>query len=240
MSKPTLSFLLLYLCALTAGTIGGMAITWKVAGAEKGIPFLYFGAATQSLIFACQLCTYLRAQKELLFQLYYLASFGLTMVWVMLCLFLPLLWVGLIQFPMKLILAGMVSFLFSSNLMYAFNYINKERKRIGAEQFEQIFDLDESSVDWDMVANSMKIAHVIYVPGLPQSWSRVFEACLVVSMLAGFNLRITFPTFAILATGIPCAIAASFFLQMSGYYFMQARKVELIQTRSGVKIKSTG
>lgn len=239
MSKATLKSLLLSLVVLSIGTAGGVSIAWKLSGSGEAAEFMHFGVITQLIVFMLQLFFYGRARRELFFQLYYLASCSLTMVWTMLALFLPIFWLNSVGLKVKLVMILISLILFFANFAYAVNHIQKQWVNFGANKFEKIAKNSGKTVAWNKVVISMNIMPVIYVPAMPQSWSPFFGAYLVFSMIAGLNLRVAYPIFAIFATGIPCIICASFFMQMSGYYFKQASIVKSIETERCIKIKST-
>jgi len=213
-----------------------MAITWKLAGSGKAAEFSRVGSILQVIIFMLQVFFYSRARRELLFQLYYFSSCSLTMVWTTLSLSLPIFWIDFVEFKVKLILTFTFLILFFVNFRYAINYIAKQWVNIGAKKFEKIAKNSGKSVAWNEVATSMNIMPIIYVPAMPQKWSPIFGACLVVSMIMGLNLRVAYPIFAIFATGIPCIICASFFIQVSGYYLKQASIVKSIEKERQIKI----
>lgn len=237
MSKATPNSLLLSLFVLTIGTAGGAGITWKLAGSAKASEFFYYGLTVQVVVFILQLSFYGKARRELSFQLYYLASCSLTMVWTMLALSLPIFWLDSVEFKFKLVMLFISLILFLANFTYAIDHIKKRWIDVGAKKFETLKKSSKTSISWNEIAVSMNITPVIYVPAMPQSWSPFLGAGLVISMVAGLNLRVAYPIFAIFATGIPCIIGASFFMQISGYYVKQAGIVKSIETEQCIKIK---
>lgn len=239
MNKATFNTIFLSFLGLSIGTLGGMCITWKLAGVENGHHFLKFALITQSAIFLFQLIFFPRARKELRFQLLYLASFGLTMVWVMVSLILPVFWMENISIFTKWILVGVLIFTGISNYRYGSNYIHREWEKCGASEFERLYKPFKNTIDWDRVIRAMKVTFDLHVPLIPQNWSIWMSVCLVASSLLGLNLRNVFPVFSIFAFGIPSAVTAAMFLQMSGYYIAQASKVKAIEEERGIKIRST-
>lgn len=232
--------LFLSLFILSIGTIGGMAITWKVAGVQVSHDYLRFGIVVQTIVFLVQLFIFPKARKELRFQLLYLASCGLTLVWFMMALILPLFWTESVGLKVKWILAGMTIFTGISNYRYGLNSIHRKWKECGAAEFERRFAPAKNVVDWDKVVRKMKVELVIYVPIVPQSWNPWCGVGLVVSSFLGLNLRNVFPVFSIFAFGIPSAVAAAMLLQLSGCYIAQASKVKAIEKERRIKIRSTG
>jgi uncharacterized membrane-anchored protein YitT (DUF2179 family) len=180
---------------------------------------------------------YWKAKKELFYQLLYLAVFSFIMIWVMLCLSVPILWVEYVKFEVKSFLVCLFLLIAAANFAYANRHIKKKWGQVGAEKFEKLFDSRKNMVDWDVVAMEMEIRPVLYVPGIPGKWSPGLSACLVASMLFALNYRSAYPEIAAVTGGIPSAIFASFFFQMRGYYFAQACKVSEIEKEKKVTIK---
>jgi hypothetical protein len=237
MSRATSGYLFLSFFVMSAGTIGGMAITWTLVDAKKSLLFLCLGLAIQFAIFSLQILLYPKARKELVFQLRYLAAFALAMVWVMLCLFLPIFFAQFMSAREKFILVVFSMFVFYRNFYYAVNYINRKWESVGVKEFDRLYRPAKEIIDWDKVALSLNVTPAFYIPGLPTSWHSGLSIFLVASILIGLTLRNLYPVISLLAAGVPSMVAASFFMQMSGYYFGQACLVKRIEIGKGIKLK---
>lgn len=238
MHTATFSSLLLSLTGLILGTLGGTALTWKLAGDVESVSFLFFGLLVNLVLFVLQIIIFSKAKSELRYQLLYIASFSLIIVWFILCLFLPIFWMGSINVGAKILAACILLLVSITNVAVAANRLDEKWNRKGATMFDQLYKCHESYVDWNKVINSMDISPVVFVPGMPQRWSPVLGIFIVVFMLIGFNLRNIYPVFSVFAWGIPCTVIASFFLQVSIYNVKQSGKVNFIQKSKNIKLKS--
>lgn len=219
----------LSLFILSVGTLVAWILTKKIVGEQAGLQFAGVGALVVSAIFVGQLSIYSRAKTTLYFQLVFLGTFGFTMGWLMLCLFMPVFWLDTIGIYTK-IAAGVIFLLVSaSNIALAFRELDKKWEAIGQPLFEKMHNPSINTIDWEKIATSMQITGRIYLPGVPKILSNVISVAIGVFMLAGLSLRNSYPVFSVFAWGIPSAILATFFMQMSGYQFAQAGKVAILE-----------
>lgn len=238
MHSATLSSLLLSLIGLLIGTAGGCALTWKLAGDEESISFLFFGLLINLVLITSQFIFFPKAKNELRYQLLYIASFSLVIVWFVLCLFLPIFWMSSINVGAKVIIACIFFLVSIANVVFAANQLDEKWDREGAAVFLQLFKPHDRYVDWNKVIHSMNVSPIMFIPGIPQRWSPVVGVFVVVFMLIGLNLRNIYPVFSVFSWGIPCIIIASFFLQVSGYNVKQASKVDFIQKSKSITLRA--
>ncbi|MEC5162798.1 MULTISPECIES: hypothetical protein [unclassified Janthinobacterium] len=239
MNKVTLNSLFLSFVTLSLSTLGGWLITLKLADTEAGISFLYLSMSVASAIFICQALIFRSAQKKLLSQLIYFGSFGFTMGWLMFSLFIPLFWVNSIGIMSKIVFFSISIIICIANILISLRTLDRKWNTVGAVEFENRFRPADSTVDWDKVVEKMKITPELYLPGVPKSWYPAISILLVVLMFVGMSLRTAYPVFSAFAWGIPFAVTAAFFLQMSGYLFAQACKIRALEKSRSLTLKST-
>jgi len=224
---------------LLISTIGGALIAQKVAAGDAGYSFLGFGGTVAVLIFLSQLLTFSNARKQLFFQLLFLGFFGFSMVWFMLSLFLPIFWIIEIDFQVKLILIFIFLTIMSFNIILGWRTLNKRWLETGSKAFEIELKTASAGPNWNKVVSAMKITHNIAIPGVSEKLASILSVILILSMIAGLNLRTAYPTFSVFAWGIPAVVLASYFIQVSGFYFAQALQVRKIEKTSKIVLSST-
>jgi len=239
MNKATLNSLFLSIAVLLMSTIGGALIARKLAGGEAGYSFLWFGCIVSLIIFSTQVSTFFNAKKRLYFQLLYFGFFGLSMVWFMLSLGLPVFWANEVGLDAKLIISFIFAVVLFSNIIFGFNSVNKRWSEIGTAAFVSEFNLSKPDINWNKVVKKLSITHNVFIPCVPAKFSSAVSVVLVVFMILGFNLRNAYPVFSVFAWGIPAAVMASYFIQVSGFYFAQAIKVREIEKHHTVIFNST-
>jgi hypothetical protein len=126
----------------------------------------------------------------------------------------------------------------AGNFRYGTRLLHEKRESAGAQKFEQLLMPESNRIDWAGMSKFMAVPHDLYIPGIPRRWTPFIGACVIISMLAGLNLRSIFPIFSIFAWGIPAIIITSFVFQLGGYIIMQAVKIRAIEINRGIRIMS--
>lgn len=238
MKKFTATSLMQSLSILMVSSFGGSAITWKLAGRERSFDFLYFSLTVALVMFFLQLCIYKKSQNQLFFELLYMSSVCLVLMWFVLSISLPIFWMQSINQGSKSAIAIFFAFISVSNIIFGYTLMNKKWLLLGKFEFDRLFDESSNAVEWSRVINVMNIKPDIFLPGVPVGHTQVTSIVLIGSMLAGINFRNVFPAVSVFAWGVPSIIFSSFFLQMSCYILSQAKVVKMLQEKKGVKIKS--
>lgn len=226
-----ISYKLLYLSLsiLMAGTLGGWAIVSKLSGQDAASEFFYFGLAIVAIVFFAQCAVYFLMKERLFFKLIFLALFGLSLVWFMGVLVIPLFWLSVVGLEIKLAMVLLFIILCICNLIESFKIFDVKWR--GMEDGVRVRKLErtDNQVNWDKLVASMRFSPDIYIPGLSRRASTVLAVIMVLFMLVGLNLRTLFPVFSMFSVGIPSAIVVSFFFQIIGFNLAQARQVRLLE-----------
>jgi hypothetical protein len=223
----------------SGGTIGGWALTDKLAGDQAGYSFLYVGTSTVMGMIALQTIFYLLSKNRLLYHLLFGVALGFSIMWFLLCLFLPLFWVNAIGVYVKLLMFIGLFFLCVCNASKAFRQFRRKWKKSGEGAFAQHYKGNANSIDWGKVTRKMKLSTSLYIPGIPERATPIIPVLIILSMLLGLDLRNGFPIFSIFAWGIPASIIISIFVQMIGIGLAQALKIWEIEKRIGKTIRPT-
>lgn len=227
--------LFLSLPLLWAGNLGGWALTYKMAGPSAAGEFLYLAALTTSSLFASQVILYYFAKKRLARQLAFLALGGLSLVWFVLCLLLPILWMPSIN---EIVKSGMVG---ASVLLFLSNYWLGMRKfkagwREKNPSVDKYFDSREATLQWDELEKTWRLPISIFVPGVPKKAEPALSILLVLFMLLGLNFRKVYPAFSVFAWGIPCILLSSTIIQILAIKVAEACKVFQMEEDLGAEI----
>jgi len=238
MTKPTLNSLFLSLFILIIATLGGTAITSKLGANGEAGSYFRFSALVAMAIMVCQSVIYTLSGNSVFLKILYRASMCLPIIWGFLCIILPVLWIHTIDVSIKYFLCLLFFYLSAGNFKYGTRLLHEKWEKDGEQRFEQLLMPRNNRIDWAEMSKFMAVPHDLYIPGVPQTWTPVVGTCLIISMLAGLNLRSIFPIFSIFAWGIPAIITTSFVFQLGGYIIMQAVKIKAIEAKRGIKIMS--
>lgn len=238
MTKPTLNSLFQSLFILTIATLGGMAMTSKLGGNGEAGRYFRFSALVAVAIIICQSVIYILSGNSVFLKILYRASMCLPIIWGFLCVILPVLWIHTVGMSIKYFLIFLFFYVSAGNFKYGTKLLHEKWESDGAQKFEQLLMPESNSVDWARMSKFMAVPHDLYIPGIPQRWTPVIGACLIISMLTGLNLRSIFPISSIFAWGIPAIIVTSFVFQLGGYIMMQAVKIRAIEIKRGIRIMS--
>lgn len=237
MRKISGNLLFISLFLLCAGNAIGWAIASRVSGNQAGREFLHLSFIFTSLIYLVQAVLFLVARDRLFLQIAFISLFGVSLVWFMLSLALPILWLKEISLPVK------VSVVMSSIVLFFFKgregWLCFERKWIERKPFVmEYFNLEHRTLDWDKFSDSFRLSYS-FLPSVFPLWiERFVTIALVISMIIGLSLRKTFPVFSVFLWGIPCIIASATLVQIIIINFMQSLKVVGLEKSIGMKINA--
>lgn len=236
---PNFSYKLVFMSAflIIGSTIGGWALTQKIADAEAAYSFLVVGGGAVSFVLVLQLIFYFPGKKRLLYQILFAISYTASAVWFLMCLFLPLFWVGTISVYTKLFIVLVMIPLCACNYMLAIRQFSRKWKEKGEENFAKFYDANNCLLDWQKVVSPMKLRADLYLPGIPSRATPTISAIMTLSMLLGLNLRKVFPIFSVFAWGIPCAVGISILVQMAGLWIAQLSKIRELEKATGREIR---
>lgn len=234
----SLSYQHIILCFLFAsgGTVGGWALTGKLAGEDAAFSFLYIGVATVLVMSAVQFVLYWLGRRRLIYRILFNIAFACGIVWFMLCLLLPVFWIPSVAGTEKSILFSLLIVLSASNIVRAGKQF---REKWGADTEHALaknHNIKNCTIDWPKVVATMRFSLGLYVPGVPEGMSPLISLLMIVSMLVGLSLRNAFPVFSLFAWGIPACLVISIFMQMIGLGIAQVVKLAALEKRYGMRI----
>ena len=236
MRNLTFQHVVLGILFASGGTVGGWAITGKLAGDEAALSFLRFGSAVVIAMFFVQTVLFYWGKKRLLYLLVFNVAFGCGIIWFMLCLVLPILWVDSMDERVKVSLFLLLIVLSISNIIQA----NLQFKRRWSEQGEANLicqgNINNGVLDWQKIVEGLKFSFALYIPWVPKSIYPIISPILIFSMLAGLAVRNVFPLTSLFAWGVPTCVAIATLMQMIGLGIAQIMKVMALEKRYGVNI----
>lgn len=221
---------------LCAGSAFGWAVVFKLVGQHESIGFLKFAGIACASVFASQLLVFSASSERLACRLLFLAMFGLSLIWPVLCLFLPIFWIGQISLSAKIAMAIFVILLFFANAVKGFRSFGKSWSE-KPPSLSKYYHSSERVLDWEKLMVSMHLSMSIFIPGTPKWLESALCVFLILSMIIGLNLRHLFPFFSVFAWGIPCVIGASTLVQIVAMRIAQAVKVVELEKKLGTHIK---
>jgi hypothetical protein len=235
MKKITYGLLFVSLFLLCGGSAVGWAIANKLAGDEAGRNFLILSIALTSPIYLAQVVLFFMSRTRLLLQIIFISVFGTSLLWFMLSLTLPILWIVEVGHASKMLIASFSVLLFAiKGYEGVREFEEKWEKRRAA--IRQHYNADCRTLNWEKFVASFQLSFSLFPPGVPVWMERMLTVLLVLSMIVGLNLRKVYPIFSIFAWGIPCIIASSTLVQIMAVNIMQAVKVMQLEKAMGVKI----
>lgn len=237
MSNSSLSNIYLSAFLSIAATGGGWAITSKLAGQHAGWSFLYLSAPIVfgMLIVQGVLFFKSRTRAKFLILLNIASAFGV--LWMLLCLVLPIFWIESIWIVEKIILFIFAFFLFYSNLALGIKNFNKRWAAVGMQLLSKYYRRDRREIDWSGIVRSLKLSVSLHMPGLPEKINPLLSVILVASMLAGLSLRNVFPVLSVFAWGVPAIIGVATMLQMIGFLIGQLFLLIALERKEGAVIR---
>lgn len=103
--------------------IGGWAIIEKLNGHQGDYGFLYLGLTITAMVFCAQCWMYVSMRGRIFLGLAFLNTLGLSLAWFMLALFIPLLWVDIAGWNVRLTLLVLLVGLSVSNAVKGFGFL---------------------------------------------------------------------------------------------------------------------
>jgi len=237
MSKLSFRHILLSLAFTSGGTVGGWALTAKLAGDSAALSFFKVGVIAVILMSAAQLFFFLLGKNRLIYQLVFGIAFGCGLVWFMLCLVLPMLWVETVSAIAKLLLFFFLAMVCIANGLKAGAQFREKWRNQGESILVRIYNPKENTVDWQQVLAPMRLSIELYIPRVPKSTNPFISVAIILGMLTGLSLRNVFPTFSLFAWGVPSCVVMSMFAQIFGLGVAQIKKLVELEKRFGKPIK---
>ena len=239
MKKVTFSSLFFSLALLCGGSAVGWAIAGKLAGNEAGSDFLWLSIVLMSPIYLAQVVLFFISRTRLFLQLAFISVFGFSLLWFMLSLSLPILWIVEVGQPLKMITVFFTVLLFAIKGYEGIRVFEETwaRKR---GSITMHYNSDRHILDWEKFLKSFQLSFSLFPSGVPVWMGRILTVVLVLSMIVGLNLRKVYPIPSIFAWGIPCLVASSVLIQIMAVNILQAVKVMQLEKAMGVKIEALG
>ena len=242
MSKVGSHYLFVSLFILLFGTVGGSAMTRKMAHGndELGWSFFWWWLPACLLLFFCQCLVFPKARSRLLFQLVFNGLMGFTLLFFLLSIILPVFWLSPMNALAKAILAAIFVAILLYNLVFGWQIVHRRWADMAAPAFEQEFKPKNGSVNWEKVVRKMKVQPEIILPGVPEKWKAAVWIVFIIGMIAGLVMKSTWPAFSAFSWGIPVMLVGACFNQLSGAHFAQAVKVHAIEKDRNIVLPSCG
>ena len=236
MANLSFQHVLLSLFVTSGGTIGGWVLTAKFAGEKAALSFLQIGLTAVMVIACTQTIFFLLGKKRLIYRILFNVSFALGIVWFMLCMLLPVLWVQSLTNGSKIALFLFLFILCADNILAARSQFESKWKKGGKHFLNKYYDENCRAIDWSEILTEMKFSISLQVWGVPKSLYPAISFISVFSMVAGLSFRNVYPTFSFFAWGIPSCLVISIFVQMIGLGIAQFLKVSFLEKQYGVPI----
>lgn len=215
MNASRLQLFLIPLFLSSVGTLGGWAITDKLAGEQAGKEFVMFGLSINIITAAIQLALVHLAKTRLPFLLLYGATALFSMAWIMAALALPLFWI----FANNAFVQTTLAAFFMTVLLYGIYRSSNDFTELWAS-------VDKESISQSIVScggafhpDELRQYGKLTVSFLPKSLIKyedflqgVIGAAMLISLIAGLNLRKLFPIPSAFAWGIPALYIYAYLL----------------------------
>jgi hypothetical protein len=219
------------------GTVGGWALTGKLAGDEAAISFFQIGLIAVLVIFCAQAVFFVLGKSRMIFRVIFNIAFGCGFVWFMLCLFLPILWVPSIRFIEKFLLFFCLVMLSVVNVSKANAQFKAKWREEGESALNRYYNAKDNTIDWPKVLAPMRFSLTLYIPGFSERVIPFVSIAIILSMLTGLSLRNVFPIFSVYAWGVPSCLVISMFAQVIGLGLAQLLKLVALEKRFGEPIR---
>lgn len=237
MENLTFQHIWLSLFLTFGGTIGGWALTGKLAGDDAAFCFFKIGLMAVLAIFCVQVAFFRLGKRRLIFRVAFNIAFGCGFVWFMLCLFLPILWVPSIRCTEKLVLFFCLVGLCVVNASKASSQFKEKWREDGEKALARYYNAKGSTIDWPKVIATMKFSLTLHIPGFSERTIPFISIAIILSMLSGLSLRNVFPIFSVYAWGVPSCLVISMFAQVIGLGLAQLIKLVALERRFGQPIR---
>lgn len=213
-------------------------MTGKLVGDSAALSFLQIGVTVVLSMSIVQILLFFLGKTRLIYRILFNIAFGCGIVWFMLCLILPVLWVEDMDGRAKLSLFLLLFFLCISNMIEAKKQFERKWLDGGEAVLLCCRDVKNSAIDWERVIEALKLSIRLYIPGVPRSMTPFISVVLILAMIIGLSVRNLFPMISLFAWGVPTCVAISILMQMIGLGFAQVAKVILLEKRYGACISS--
>jgi hypothetical protein len=237
MANLSLEHILLSIVFTSGGTIGGWALTGKLGGGEAASSFLKLGIIVVLVMSTAQFMFFSLGKNRLIYRIVFNIAFGCGLVWFMLCLLLPIIWVQKVGNIEKWVLFLFLVALCVANIFKGCTQFKLKWGEAGEGALGRHVNIKEGTVDWPKVLAPMKFSVELYIPGIPGNLNPFISLAIILFMLTGLSLRNVFPTFSLLAWGIPSCLVISIFMQLIGLGIAQIAKLVALEKQYGKIIR---
>jgi hypothetical protein len=224
---------------LSLGTGGGWSIAEELFGRGSGNYFLGLGICICTASMVIKTFLYAKARRFLYFRLLFMGCMGFDLSWFMSCLFFPLFFVAAIDFSIKVAAIFFYVFLCLSNVILAVKDFNARWFYVDDKKFKKAFKGGFNYRRWRELLNSMGLAVIFFIPGIPRRFHEHIGLFSAASFLIGGLIWPAHPVIRIAVIGIPVSLFAAGLFQMSAYCFAEARRVALIEKNKNIMIETT-
>ena len=218
---------------ISGGTAGGWALTFKLAGEDAALSFLYIGVVTVLVMSLTQVVFFEIGKRRMIYRVMFNIAFISGIIWFMLCLLLPVLWLRSVGSAEKTVLFLFLLVLCAANVFRASQQFKSKWDAEGESALARHYNSKNNTIDWPKILKQMKFSFELYVPGIPERMNPFISVAIVLSMLVGLNLRNYFPTFSLFAWGIPSCFIISVVVQMIGLCIAQITKLIALEKKYG-------
>ncbi len=219
------------------GAMGGWALTRKLAGDKAALSFLQIGLIIVLIMTGTQLLFYLLGKSRLIHRVLFNMAFGCGLVWFMLCLLLPILWVDKFDIAFKALLFVLLLVLCIANASKAGAQFEMKWQAEGEKALARHYDKKSGSVDWQKVLASMRFSVSLYIPGVSERMTPLISFVMLLCMGSGLSFRNTYPIFSLYAWGTPFCLVISIFAQLLGLGLAQVIKLAALEKRFGKPLR---
>jgi hypothetical protein len=237
MENLTSGHILMSLFLSFGGTVGGWALTGKLAGDEAALSFLQVGSIAVLAILCVQIIFFFLGRNRLIYRIIFNVTFGCGIVWFMLCLLLPILWVPSVGFIEKSMMFLILLTLSMANVSKAGAQFAAKWKDEGEKALIRHYNSIDETIDWPRVLGAMRFSVALHIPGIPEKMNPVISAAIILFMVSGLSLRNVYPVFSLYAWGVPSCLVISIFAQVFGLGLAQIMKLVDLEERFGKPIR---
>lgn len=237
MENLTSEHILMSLFLSSGGTIGGWALTGKLAGDDAAFSFMQAGSIVVLAILFMQIIFFNLGKNRLIYRIVFNVAFGCGIVWFMLCLILPILWVPSIGLMEKTVLFLILLVLAMANVCKAGVQFAAKWKDEGEKTIIRHYNSKDRTIDWPEVLAPMRLSLALYIPGIPEKMNPVISVAIIIFMVGGLSFRNIYPIFSLYAWGVPSCLVISMFAQVLGLGFAQIIKLAALEKRFGTPVR---
>lgn len=205
----------------------GWLLARKVVDDKAGFQIFRFAVLVSSLLFIIKIFIYYKSRKNPCYILLFKCSIGVDLAWLLTCCFLPYFWIDYVNKLIKCTVLVLYIYICIANMHFATKNFLEKWRSLCAVEFERNFKYSGGSIDWENFAKSLNFTVGIFVPHIPEKFDEIMSVIIVGSALLALALRGSHPALSMFALGVPCSLGAACCLQISVYYFLQARQFGL-------------